>query len=195
MGNIGYEQRMNYTGFICRFLLKITRLSLRKRSKHCCPFGTGRKDLWVISSYKWRRLQVQTHLYGTTYLFRAVKGHYVCTWVDAAILHGYDSRITQVFHLMVSREEATAAQIHIAETFSKIRKALHKRQFTVASELISFCESDPNFTDYAKVLAILDEHCIQESFMERKAPISRSSTISTNTCSTTTYTDSLAGVE
>lgn len=49
VGNIGYEQRMNYTGSHSVTVNRIISDSVRKFSQYCSSFGTSRKELRIIS--------------------------------------------------------------------------------------------------------------------------------------------------
>lgn len=113
---------------------------------------------------------------------RAVKHVYLCAWLDSVVLHGYNKRVTQVFHLMAPHEEATEEQQKIASTFKSLRKLLLKKEFSNAAEILAECENDPLFHLYKQTMALLEEHCIQESFNQRKAPrgASAGSTNTTN---------------
>lgn len=98
------------------------------------------------------------------------------------ILHGYNERVTEVYHLVCRHEDSTADQKHIAATFLAIRQSLKKKEYSAAAEIVTDCESHPSFAPYKQSLAILDEHCIQESFMQRKI---QHSSVSNTTLSVT----------
>eukprot|EP01105_Mastigella_eilhardi_P000923 TRINITY_DN1114_c0_g1_i2.p1 TRINITY_DN1114_c0_g1~~TRINITY_DN1114_c0_g1_i2.p1 ORF type:complete len:802 (+),score=195.80 TRINITY_DN1114_c0_g1_i2:293-2407(+) len=143
VGNIGYQKRMNYT--VCGNACNIAaRLEQAGKEYKVTPLISGE-------------------------VVKAISKQYLCVWLDAVVLHGYTRRVTQVFHLVTTKASATPAQLNAARTFRAIRRALHARNFDKANDLVAACENDPEFEQYAAVLLILEEHCIQESFMVRSS--------------------------
>lgn len=92
----------------------------------------------------------------------------MCVWLDSVVLHGYNKRVTEVYHLMARHQDASEDQKKVAKIFKSIRLLLKKKQFSVASEALAECASDPLFGPYKLAIGCLDEHCIQESFHPRR---------------------------
>lgn len=142
VGNIGYEQRMNYT--VCGNAANIA-----------------------------ARLEQAGKLYGLSPLisgdiYNEVKHDYLCIWLDAAVLRGYNKRITEVFHLVGRYEDTTEEQRQVAKTMKSLRCKLKLKQFVAASEVLAECQNDSIYAPYKQAMALLEEHCIQESFHVRK---------------------------
>lgn len=90
---------------------------------------------------------------------RVIKRRFLCVWIASMSLR---QSTVSVFHLVCAIEQATNQDIFVAQTFHTIRKYLNKGEFVAASEVIASCDTAA-FTNYKKVLQVLDEHCIQEN--------------------------------
>lgn len=93
---------------------------------------------------------------------RSVKSRYLCAWLDSVVLHGYSTRITEVYHLIAKHDEATDAQRKLAGTLHKIRNTMHCGESDKALALLSVCKSDPTFSTYKTVFGLLEEQCTHE---------------------------------
>ncbi|KAH3756180.1 adenylate/guanilate cyclase [Pelomyxa schiedti] len=141
VGNIGYEQRMNYT--VCGNSVNIAaRLEQAGKRYKLSPLISG--DMYKI-----------------------VKKRYLCVWLDVIIVPGYNNRRIGVYHLLCEYENATPEQVHTSTQLSKICHLLQNSDFTTAHAVIT--ESLPNnsqavLPEYTPILALLDQYYVSKDF-------------------------------
>ncbi|KAH3746032.1 adenylate/guanylate cyclase with integral membrane sensor [Pelomyxa schiedti] len=140
VGNIGYEQRINYT--VCGNVANLSaRLEQAGKVYGVSPLISGQ-------------------------IYKAVKSSFVCVWLDAVVLRGYRTRITHVYHLVAKKGEATPDESRAEEIMAGLKASLKKRDYAAATESISQHETEACMEQYGAALAILDEHCIQQDFLK-----------------------------
>ncbi|KAH3745252.1 adenylate/guanylate cyclase with integral membrane sensor [Pelomyxa schiedti] len=144
VGNIGYEQRINYT--VCGNVANLAaRLEQAGKIYGVSPLVSGQ-------------------------IYKTVKADFVCVWLDAVVLRGYQARVTHVFHLVAKKSEAMPEQIKASQLMLNIRRSLKLGDYKASTQAISLAESEPCMEPYSAVLSILDEHCIQQDFLKIDQP-------------------------
>jgi adenylate cyclase len=131
VGNIGCEQRVNYT--VCGTVANISaRLEQLGKIYGLTPL-----------------------LSGDTY--DRIKNDYLCVWLDNVILRGHTTIITTVYHLLAPMAQATTEQLMVAETMNQLRESFNETNIERRLTLITEAQSNPYLTGYFKTLEILKE--------------------------------------